>query len=137
MLNEFGQSQNDLDHLISGYWQRSESLAERALDYQAAAWEKFQTSSPGSANLSETKLHVTYGEIYEFTTGENDKARAELEQAESYVKKAESQVNGKTKPKLTVLIKEIAATSADVGKNQTGQKERYIALKDTLSQLIH
>jgi hypothetical protein len=137
LLNGFNQSPKNLGDLIVGVWKRSESLEERSLDYQTAAWEKFQSSSPASVDLIEAKLHVSFGEVYEFTTGENDKARAELEKAESYVKKAESLVSEKTKPKLTALTKEIAAVKAEVGKHRAGQQESYGALEDTLSQLVH
>jgi len=34
----------NLGKSIKGLWERSESLTERVLDYQTAAWEKFQTS---------------------------------------------------------------------------------------------
>jgi hypothetical protein len=47
LLNRFSQSPTHLGDLIVGVWKRSESLAERSLDYRTAALERFQSSSPG------------------------------------------------------------------------------------------
>jgi YfdX protein len=137
LFHRFNQTGKNFGDLIVAGWERANALQERALEYQTMAWERFQSSSPGSANLIEANLHVAFGKIYEFTTGENDKARTELEKAESYVKNAEAEVSRETKPKLTALTKQIAATKAEVGKNRPAQKERYAALEHTLSQLVH
>jgi YfdX protein len=121
---------------VASLLKRIDAVQQRGLEYNTAAWEKFQASSPGSEDLIDAKLHLRFAEIYEFTTGENDKARAELNKAESYVEKAKSQVSKDKKSELTELIKEIAVTKADIGKYSAEQNKRYAALGTTLTQLV-
>jgi ElaB/YqjD/DUF883 family membrane-anchored ribosome-binding protein len=79
LLKDSGQNANELGNSIKAVWERSDALGERALDYNNALWEKFQATRPASAALIEAKLHVAYAEIYEFTTGDKQKAAMRIE----------------------------------------------------------
>lgn len=137
LLNNFTVSERSLDHSIRGVWERSDSLVERTLDYNTAAWDKFQSTNPASPDLIQAKLHVAYADSYEFTTGDKQKAEMELAKAESYLTKAEAQMSDPAKPKLDAIDKELSAAKAEVGKNDTEQKPRYETIRDDLARLIH
>jgi len=137
LLNNFTVSERSLDHSIRGVWERSDSLVERTLDYNTAAWDKFQSTNPASPDLIQAKLHVAYADSYEFTTGDKQKAEMELAKAESYLTKAEAQMSDPAKPKLDAIDKELSAAKAEVGKNDTEQRTRYETIRDDLARLIH
>ena len=122
---------------IEGLWERSKALVERALDYQTAGWEKLQASSAGAGNLIEAKLRVSYGAIYELTTGDDRKARAELQEAVSYVGSAEAQVGKALKPDVERIKEAIKAAQAGVGRNTDGKSTRYDEINRELTRLIH
>ena len=115
----------------------SESLAEHALDYQTAAWEKFQSTGTASDDLIEAKLHAAYAEIDEFTTGDKQKSETELEKAQGYLRNALLQVSGQAKPELEKVETELAVAKTQIGKDGRRQRERYAAIKESLSRLIH
>jgi len=122
---------------IKALWQRGESLAERALDYQTAAWEKFQSSRTDADDLIEAKLHLDYAEIYQFTTGETQQSAKELAIAESYLKKAEPQTSETEKAAMESVQKGLINLKRELGKKDVGQREQYATIRDILSGLIH
>ena len=136
LLNKFTVSERRFDNSIEGLWERSDSLVERALDYNTAEWDKFQSTNPASPVLIQAKLHVAYADSYEFTTGDEQKAGMELAKAESYLKKAKAQMSDPAKPKLDAINKVLSAAKAEVGKNDTEQKARYETIQDDLARLI-
>ena len=137
LIKKTAQGEQILGDSISGLWRRSESLADRAFDYQVAAWEKLQSAGTGSKDLIEAKLHVAYAEIDEFTSGDKQKSETELEKAESYIGEAVPQVSRKAKPELEKVEKQLTLAKTEIRKNEPGQREeRYAALKDILSRLI-
>ena len=136
LIKKTAQDEQILGDSISGLWRRSESLADRAFDYQVAAWEKLQSAGTGSEDLIEAKLHVAYAEIDEFTSRDKQKSETELEKAESYIGQAIPQMSGKAKPELEKVEKELTLAKTEIRKDEPGQKERYAAIKDTLSSLI-
>jgi hypothetical protein len=137
LIKKTAQDEQLFGDSINGFWYRSESVADRALDHQVAAWEKFQSTGPDSTYLIEAKQHVADAEVYEFTTGDKQKSGTELEKAKSYIEEAVPQVSGKAKSELEQIEKELAEAKTDVGKNQPEQREQYSAIKNTLSSLIH
>jgi hypothetical protein len=136
IINHVKEGGKHFSDSLAGLLKRIDAVQQRAFEYNDAAWEKFQASSPGSQDLIDARLHLRFAEIYEFTTGENDQARAELNKAESYVEKAKSLVSEQHKSELTELIKKLAATNAGIGKHSGEQNKRYAAAETTLSQLI-
>jgi ElaB/YqjD/DUF883 family membrane-anchored ribosome-binding protein len=137
VLNRIDQRDKHFSDSVASIVKRIEAVQERALDYNDAVWEKFQASSPGSENLINAKLHLRFAEIYEFTTGENDKARAEIDKADSFVKKAESQVSEDQKSNVAALMNQIEATKPEIGKHSAEQNNRYAALERSLTQLFN
>lgn len=137
LLNRMDTDSAGAGRDIESLWERSKALVERALDYQTAGWEKLQASSAGAGNLIEAKLHVTYGAIYELTTDDDRKARAELEDAVSYVGSAEAQVGRADKPEVERIKRAIKAAQADVGRKTDGKSTRYSEINRALTQLIH
>jgi hypothetical protein len=136
LIKKAAQDEQGLGDSINGLWRRSESLADRALDYQVAAWEKLQSTGAGSEDLIEAKLHVAYAEIGEFTSGDKQNAETELEKAMSYLKEAIPQMSTKAGPELKKIDNELTVTKAAIGKNESSQRERYAAIEDSLSCLI-
>jgi hypothetical protein len=137
LLNKFNVSERRLGNSIRGVWERSDALVERTLDYNTAAWEKFQSTNPASPDLIQAKLHVAYADSYELTTGDKQKAGIELAKAESYLTKAEAQMNDPAKPKLDAIDKELSAAKTEVGKNDAEQRARYETIQDDLARMIH
>lgn len=137
LLVKSTQSREQLGKTIKGLWERGESLAERARDFENAGWERFQASSPGAVNLIEARLHVNYAETYELTTGENQKAGTALDRANSYLSKAVPQMSENVKPKLEGIETELTAAKMAVGTNDRAQKDRYDSIKDDLTRLIY
>jgi hypothetical protein len=137
LIEKAAQGEQDLGESINGLWRRSESLAERTLDYQIAAWEKLQSRGKGSEDLIEAKLHVAYAEIGEFINEDKQNAATELAKAISYLREAGPQMDKKAEPELKEIGNEMTAAKAAIGKNEPGQRERYAAIKDSLSRLIH
>ena len=136
LIKKTAQDGQILGDSINGLWRRSESLADRALDYQVAAWERLQSTGGGSKDLIEAKLHVAYAEIDEFTSGDKQKSETELEKAESYLRQAVPQMTRKAEPELKKIENELTVAKTAIGKNEPGQRERYAAIKDGLSRLI-
>ena len=137
LVEKAAQNEQGLGDSLNGLWRRSESLADRALDYQVAAWEKLQSTDAGSEDLIEAKLHVAYAEIGEFTSGDKRNAETELEKAMTYLKEAVPPMNAKAKPELKEIENELTTARAAIGKNDPDQRQRYAAIKDSLSRLIH
>jgi hypothetical protein len=101
------QSGEKLGSSIHQLWQRGESLTERALDYETAAWVKFQSSKADAGDLIEAKLHVDFAEIYEFTTGDTKKAAAELNQAQAYLQKASPLLSAREKSTVNAVNQDL------------------------------
>ena len=137
LLAKSTQSGENAGRSIKGLWERGVALADRALDYQTAAWEKFQASRSDADDLINAKLHVAYAEIYEFTTGETEKSAKELDEAETYLKNAAPRLRSQEEAELETLQKDLQNVKAAVGKQMPQQRERYAAIKDGLSSLIH
>lgn len=137
LLRQSTQSGKNLGNSINEVRERSDSLVERALDYNITMWERFQATHRGSPELIEAKLHVAYAEIYEFTTGDKQKADMELGKAESYVRKASPQISEKAKPILEGIDKQLIVAKTQVGSNGPGQRERYEVIRSELTRLIH
>jgi hypothetical protein len=137
LLANSAQNGKKVGSSIKELWERGESLAERALDYQTATWDKFQSSRPDANDLIEAKLHVAYAEIYEFTRGETQKSAKELEKAESYLRKAELRMTKNEKTAMDSVEKDLKEVKTDLGKNYPGERERYATIRESLSQLIH
>ena len=137
LVRKAAQDEQGLRDSINGLWRRSESLADRALDSQVAAWEKLQSTGIGSEDLIEAKLHVAYAEIGEFTSGDKQNAETELEKATSYLREAVPQMSRKAEPELKEIDNELTVAQAAIGKNEPGQRERYAAIEDSLARLIH
>ena len=137
LIKKAAQDEQILGASINGLWRRSESLADGAFDYQVAAWEKLQSAGAGSEDLIEAKLHVAYAEIDEFTSGDKQKSETELEKAMSYLRESVPQMSTKAEPKLKEIEHELTVAKSAVGENEMGQRERYAAIEDSLSRLIH
>jgi hypothetical protein len=137
LIKRAARDEQGLGDSIDSLWRRSESLTDRALDYQVAAWERLQSTGTGSEDLIEAKLHVTYAEIGEFTSGDKQSAETELEKATSYLREAIPQMGRKAEPELKEIENEMMVAKAAIGKNEPGQWERYATIKDGLSRLIH
>jgi len=63
-------------------WHRTRALADRAMDYTAAGWNRVETRNPVERSLIEARLHARYAEI-DAGPGENP-ARAATDLAETY-----------------------------------------------------
>jgi hypothetical protein len=137
LLNKFNVNERRLGNSIRGVWERSDSLVERTLNYNTAAWDKFQSTSPASPDLIQAKLHVEYADSYEFTNADKQQAGMELAKAESYLKKAQAQMSDPAKPKLEAIDQELSVAKAEVGNNDTEQRARYETIRDDLARLIH
>jgi hypothetical protein len=61
----------------------------------------------------------------------------ELVNAEAYLRKAASQMDKNTKPKLESIEKELTVVKAEVGEKGGDQRDRYEALRNGLVRLIH
>jgi hypothetical protein len=131
------QSGGKLASSIKALWERGDSLAERAMDYQNAAWEKFHSSDADAEDIIEAKLHIAYAEIYEFTTGETQKSATELDNAEAYLQKAAPRLSASEKTTMDMVNKDLRQVKAELGKNQSKQLERYATIRDSLSQMVH
>jgi hypothetical protein len=137
LIKRAARDDQGLGDSIDSLWRRSESVTDRALDYQVAAWERLQSTGTGSEDLIEAKLHVAYAEIGEFTSGDKQSAETELEKATSYLREAIPQMGRKAEPELKEIENEMMVAKAAIGKNEPGQWERYATIKDGLSRLIH
>jgi hypothetical protein len=136
LLNTSTESKQKFARLIRGSLRKSEALAERALDYETAAWEKFRANGPDSSALIEAKLHVALAETSAFTVGDHDKASAELEKADSYLQAIEKE-NIALEPKVSAIEQTLKTAEANVSKNDATQSERYDAIERQLTRLIH
>jgi hypothetical protein len=135
-LNASTQKQETLGVAIREFAFRSEALAQRALDYETAAWEKFQSHSPASKEVIEANLHVAYAQIYQFTSGDARKSATELSEAESHLKKAEHEMSAEAQLKLKEIQKQVTAAQTELAKNRPIQKKQYAAMKNELNRLM-
>ena len=92
-------------------WHRTRALAERAMDYTAAGWDRVETRNPVERSLIEAQLHARYAGI-DAGLGENP-ARAANDLAETYRYLEEARdaqtVAPQTKRAVIALMKQLDA----------------------------
>lgn len=126
------------ESVLKSVWERSKALAERTAEYLSAGYEREETTLSDENDLIEAKLHVSYAETYQVTTGEPDKAVKEINEALSYLKKG---MHNKLADRATILKiskeeKELNDLKAKPEKNGADVEERYESIKSALSRLI-
>lgn len=73
---------------LKALWEKCAALSERSAGYLAAGLTETATALWHDNDLIEARLHVSYAETYQFTTGESEKAAAELKIAHRYLDEA-------------------------------------------------
>lgn len=123
---------------LKGAWERSRALSERAAAYLSAGISEEETTLKDENDLIEAKLHVSYAESYQVTTGEPDKAVRELDMASSYLQKAaRSTLAGPTdRKKMSEIEKSLQGLKANPKDGGAAVQERYESIKDELGTLI-
>jgi phage host-nuclease inhibitor protein Gam len=122
---------------ITSLWKRAESLSERSAEYASARWDEMTARGKTKVNLIEAKLHVAYANIYQDTTGQVDRVEAEIEESESYLKKAADHADAGTKDRLNAIGNELKEVRSDVNnKRPEDIRARYEKIKTELDELI-
>jgi hypothetical protein len=121
---------------IDGLWEKARALSERSAEYVSTDWKELTATSKAKINLMEAKLHVAYAQIYQDTTGEVAKVRPEIDEADSYLKKAEQHVDDKTQARLVAIGQELKEASAHLEEKGPGVRARYEKIKAELGELI-
>jgi TPR repeat protein len=121
---------------IDGLWEKARALSERSAEYVYTDWEELTVTSKTKINLMEAKLHVAYAQIYQDTTGEVAKVRPEIDEADSYLKKAKQHVDGETEARLVAIRQELKEAKAHLQEKGADVRTRYEKIKAELGDLI-
>jgi hypothetical protein len=121
---------------IDGLWEKARALSERSAEYVYTDWKELTAGSKTQINLIEAKLHVAYAQTYQDTTGEGEKAKSEIDEAESYLKKAEQDVDDTTRAKLVAIEHELKEAGEHLEGKGHDVRARYEKVKAELSALI-
>jgi flagellin-specific chaperone FliS len=121
---------------IDGLWEKARALSERSAEYVSTDWKELTTTSKTKINLMEAKLHVAYAQIYQDTTGELAKVKPEIDEADSYLKKAEQHADDKTQARLVAISEELKEARAHLEEKGPDVRARYEKIKADLGELI-
>ncbi|MBA3967643.1 MAG: hypothetical protein H0X47_18070 [Nitrospirales bacterium] len=79
---------------------------------------------------------MTYAEIFEFITHEEDKARTAIEKAQRHLSAAEEPANGRMKAEIQALNQESALIRKELMKMENSNMNRYMKVKSNVHQLL-
>jgi len=113
---------------IKNLWDKVKALSERSVEGVATGWQKLRAESKAKTDLIDAKLHIAYAKIDQSTTGAIEQAKAEIEAAESYIKKAAQHADHATRTRLAEIDKELK--EADVGIAVSGATDPARAAAD-------
>lgn len=121
---------------ITNLWERGKALSEREAERASIGWQKLHAQSKTKKDLIDAQLYLSYAKTYQFTTGEVDKAKAEINKADNYMKGAAANANSKTKLKINDMKKEVEQIKADMSGKKKAAMARYDKVISNLRQLI-
>ncbi len=79
---------------------------------------------------------MTYAEIFEFITHEEDKARTAIKKAQRHLSAAEEPANGRMKAEIQALNQESALIRKELMKMENSNMNRYMKVKSNVHQLL-
>ncbi|NIA08265.1 MAG: hypothetical protein GWP10_00450, partial [Nitrospiraceae bacterium] len=126
----------DTETKIKGLWEQSKALSESKAERISIGWHKFHSKSDANTALIKAKLHLTYAEIYQFTTNKSKEAGVELDKAKTCLKSAEKNANSKTRTKIDAIVEELSQIKAGLGSKKEAARDRYEKVKADMLQLI-
>jgi hypothetical protein len=118
LADKLDKSGKAIESRIAGLWHKVKALSERSVEEMAMGWQKLRERSKAKDELINAKFHIAYARIDQITLSDAKKAKAEIDQARSYLKQAMQQVDDATKNKLTGIdtaLKEAEKRSKDKG----------------------
>lgn len=131
---------------LQGLWRKTTALTERETAVAVVRWQNFRKQPTTDAlfdnrtkikvDLTDANFHLTYAEIFEFTTHEPNKAQMALEKAQMHLSTAEKLANGRVKVKLEALEQESALIHRALMKEGQSDMSRYIKLKKDVHQIL-
>ena len=121
---------------ITSLWERSRALSEREAERISTGRQKLRSGSKVKTDLIEAKLHLAYAETYQFITGNADKAGAEIDKAQDYLKSASENADSKVKAKINAVEKKLDKAKKELHNKKEATKIRYEMIKGDLRKFI-
>jgi len=121
---------------IKGLERKAKALYKRSSEYAIAGLEETDEGSKPKAELIEAKMHIAYADIYHSTMVDEEKAEAEMEQAESYLEKACEQVSEQTRTKIETVRANLVYLKKHRQKADNSIHLRYEEMSQELSRII-
>lgn len=143
---ETKQKESAVKTALQGLWRKTTALTERETTKAVVGWQNFRkqntTNMPLQNNtklkvgLTDAKFQLTYAEIFEFITHEENKARTAIEKAQMHLSAAEELAEGRTKAEIAALAQESALLHKELMKSEQSNMVRYMKVKNDVHQLL-
>lgn len=125
------ETAKQLDHL----WHHTAALSERSLEYMSLGWSSLRADSKIKSDLIDAKLHVANAQIDRFTDDNAKQAKSELENALSYLERADKNAPEAQKTQVKQLRRDVQKLAKAVS-NSKDDRPQYSNIEQQMTQLI-